>query len=567
MLKREAKTRMEFGEEKQKRVLIVGLDGGTFEIIKPFAKKGYLPNINRIMNQGCYGILDSTIPPITAPAWSSFMTGKNPGKHGFLHFFEFSPGEHQLAYNFYSGKFLNFSNIRESTLFELLGENGKEVISINMPITYPPREIHGKMISCWLTPPGAKNYTYPLSLREEYPDYRIDLYFGERMFTLPPAGKQVVAKEFFSDINDVLDKRAKTALSMISKESWDLFVVCFTETDRIQHFFWRAINPDYPGYNNPSVQEERRLFMEFYKKLDGYIGELIDWAEKRNAMVCIMSDHGFGPPPSKRFHMNYFLRENGYLIANQDNSINCLEILKESAWQYKVSRAFLRDVLGISTPKRFLIGKRADVTWGYTMAWSVCLNNNIGGIFFNRKLINIPIENFTSKLVSTIFSIVDPENGRQIVQQVLPREKLFSGEKVSEFPDLIYFLEPEYEAGLPGKFDLFAKTLISKNPYPSGRGNHNKAGIYLFYGKDICTKGNSGNRSIMDILPTILLYLQIPIPDDLDGEAISDIFRADKKPIYSRSKNFSYKSIEVVENEKSESEKSIRDKIKNLGYL
>ena len=144
---------------------------------------------------------------------------------------------------------------------------------------------------------------------------------------------------------------------MISKESWDLFMVCFTETDRIHHFFWRAINPDYPEYSNPSVQEERRMFIEFYKKLDGYIGELIDWAEKRDAIICIISDHGFGPPPTKRFHMNYYLQKNGYMITKQDNSNNYLERLKEAAWQYKTSRVFLRDILGLSLnrQKRSLI--------------------------------------------------------------------------------------------------------------------------------------------------------------------------------------------------------------------
>jgi len=556
----------------KRQILIIGLDGGTFDVIKPFVKEGHLPNIARVMDQGCHGILESTIPPVTAPAWASFMTGKNPGKHGILQFFEFSKDERQLAYNFHTGKYLNFSSIRESTLFELLGESSKEVISINIPMTYPPREIHGKMISCWLTPPGAKDYTYPLSLREEYPDYRIDQYFGEKMFALTPAGKQVDADEFFSDINDVLDKRARTALSMISKESWDLFMVCFTETDRIHHFFWRAINPDYPEYSNPSVQEERRMFIEFYKKLDGYIGELIDWAEKRDAIICIISDHGFGPPPTKRFHMNYYLQKNGYMITKQDNSNNYLERLKEAAWQYKTSRVFLRDILGLSLnrQKRSLIGKSDDVNWGHTSAWSVCLNNNVGGIFFNREVINIPIEDLTRKLVSDMLSIVDPDNGRQIVQKVLPREKLFSGEKMFDFPDLVYSLDPEYEAGTEGGFDLFANVLISKNPYPSGRGNHNEDGIYLFYGKDILNGDNSGKRSIMDILPTILFYLQLPIPDDLDGKPILDIFRkeliADEKPIYSRIKNLSYKSVEVDANE-IENDKAIQDKLKNLGYL
>jgi len=559
-----------------RKFLLIGLDGGTFEVIKPFIKEGYLPNIEKVMTLGSYGILESTIPSVTAPAWASFMTGKNPGKHGIFHFFEFSRDERQLTYNFYTGKFLNFSHIQESTIFELLGENGKKVISINIPMTYPPREIKGKMISCWLTPPGAKDYTFPLSLRGEYPDYRIDQYFGERMFVLTPDGKQIVADEFFSDINDVLDRRAKTALSMIAKENWDLFMICFTETDRVQHFFWRAINPDYPEFDTPHIQAERRLFIDFYKKIDRYIGELIVSAEKVGAAICIMSDHGFGPPPSKRFHLNYYLRKHGYIVprgSNNDNLSSFLKNIKERVGQYKLGRIFMRDLLGLDV-KVPIVGKEDDVDWNRTTAWSVCLNNFTGGIFFNKAAIKIPVSRFQEQLISDIRSIIDPQKNSPIIEKIIPCSEMYSGEKTSNFPDLIYFLSPDYEAGIEGGFDLFATSLISSNPYPSGRGNHNMQGIYCFYGNDIKKEGESGKISIMDILPTVLFYLGVPIPDDLDGRPLVEFFRKEieikEKPIYRKIDKLSYKRVSEDFHNNSVSNddgRAIQEKLKTLGYL
>ena len=174
--------------------------------------------------------------------------------------------------------------------------------------------------------------------------------------------------------------------------------------------------------------------------------------------------------------------------------------------------------------------------------------------------------------MSEILSISDPKNHNSIVQNVFPREELFIGEKVSEFPDLIYFLHPDYEAGIEGGFDLFAKSLISANPYPSGRGNHNVDGIYIFYGKNIPAKGEIEKKSIMDILPTVLFYLDVPIPDDLDGSPILDIFNKDfvhgKKPQYMPIKPLSYQELKSKEETQSfDAQDSIAEKLKNLGYL
>src|SRR6266849_2073855 len=142
------------------KVLVICLDGATFDLLRPWIEAGRLPTLKRFLAEGVSGDLQSVIPPITAPAWASFMTGKNPGKHGIYHFVNRAPqGGHQA--------FFSATSRTGRTLWELLGEDGKQVVVLNVPTTYPPQPVNGVLIADFLTPPGKKDFTYPLSLLDE----------------------------------------------------------------------------------------------------------------------------------------------------------------------------------------------------------------------------------------------------------------------------------------------------------------------------------------------------------------------------------------------------------------
>jgi predicted AlkP superfamily phosphohydrolase/phosphomutase len=119
---------------KEPKVLIISIDGGSWNVLKPLKKRGVIPHISKLMERGCHGILYSTNPPVTPPAWTSFMTGKNPGKHGI---FDFRIYDHFTA----SDSFALFSKIQSETLWEILNAGGKKVGVINLPLTYPPPPI------------------------------------------------------------------------------------------------------------------------------------------------------------------------------------------------------------------------------------------------------------------------------------------------------------------------------------------------------------------------------------------------------------------------------------------
>lgn len=551
------------GKSGDRKVILIGLDGGTFNIINPFIEEGLLPNIASMMNRGTYGILESTIPPVTAPAWASFMTGKNPGKHGVLQFFNFGSDMKNVNVNIYNGNTTNYLSINEPTIFDYLKGTGKRVISINIPMTYPPQEVDGYMISCWLTPPNAYIFTYPPELKDEIPDYRIDQYFGESKFALLPRNKKLYAQDYFADLTDVLEKRGRSALKLLKEKEWDLFMICFTETDRIQHFYWRSINPEYPDYYSEQIKQERIAFKGFYKKLDHIVGDLIKMSGE-NVVKIIISDHGFGPPPAKRISINYWLKSTGWLV------------FKQTQYSPQGFRSIVKNILPLSF-RKFIANIKSEnkgdsftsVDWSRTVAWSINLHNYFGGIFLNK-------ENTTAsakrKIIEGLIMLKDETTGEKIVKEIWEKQEIYNGNNMEYFPDIIYQLEEHYEAGPEGYHDLNSNSFITTNPYPTGRGNHNRDGIYILNGNVIEEKGCFRKYPIESILPTVLYFLDIAIPTDIDGKIMEEVLN----PSYIQSnppRYFHYKKIKELVKERlsilvdTSHEEQIKNKLKGLGYM
>ncbi|MBN2088910.1 alkaline phosphatase family protein, partial [candidate division KSB1 bacterium] len=207
---------------QKNRVLIIGLDGATFDFIKPLLNSGKLPNLNKIVLEGVYGNLESTLPPICAAGWASFLTGKNPGKHGVFDFFEFKK-------NAYKKQVIDINSIKTITLWEILERHHKKMIFMNVPIMYPPKPINGIMVSGALTPPGKK-CAFPESLsRELYRDgYVVDVaynYFSK-------------LDQFNQSIKDASARRFEHFYHLLNKTNWDLAMIVFEGVERLQQAVW-----------------------------------------------------------------------------------------------------------------------------------------------------------------------------------------------------------------------------------------------------------------------------------------------------------------------------------------
>ena len=150
-------------------MLVIGLDGATWTNLKPLADRGDMPTLQRLMREGAWGTLDSTIPALTPPAWTSLVTGTNPGKHGIYHFRHTPPGD------YYQRRLNNARDIRSLTLWQRLGAYGKRVGIINVPLCHPVYPVNGFMTSDPFAPEAPLVSVYPPELAAEFRDFVADV--------------------------------------------------------------------------------------------------------------------------------------------------------------------------------------------------------------------------------------------------------------------------------------------------------------------------------------------------------------------------------------------------------
>jgi len=264
-------------------VLIIGIDGATWDLLKPWMNKGYLPTLKRLIDNGSGGYLKTVIPPLSCSAWVSLFTGKNPGKHGIY------------DYLTDSGKLVNSKSIKSEKIWQTLSASGKRCCVINVILTHPVEEINGYMVSGFLTPKDEKVYSYPSELMSilKKNNYKI-------MCDFIPDQKEVSEKrfQFLAELYDTLEKRYLT-LNQFMDEKWDFFMVVFEETGILQGFFW----------DKPDVM------LQYFKKVDSYIDGLITKfsSKNENPYTFMVSDHGFNAAPQRYFNFRVWMDENGYI--------------------------------------------------------------------------------------------------------------------------------------------------------------------------------------------------------------------------------------------------------------
>lgn len=540
------------------KVLLIGLDGATWDVINPLIELGVMPNMARLKMEGAWGILKSTIPPVTAPAWATFYTGKNPGKHGIIHFYDLKNvalekiKKDEVAIN-------NYSSIVAPTIYDYFANSNKTICSINMPMTYPPPNTNGNVISCWLAPSGDSDFTYPTSLREEITDYQIDLFLGRRLnFSGEDMNNIADPNSFFPDIIALLKKRANVGIRLLTEKDWDLFMICFTETDIVQHFYIKLLN------NLNADTPEVKMFKEFYNILDNYIGKFIEQLDT-NSSVIIMSDHGFDQPIHTKFNINTWLLKKG-LFTLKDHDKNAIsELISLNNYKKK-----LRKILHKRDP---VLPAFERINWEKTQAFGFNLHNMFGGICLVEE--NLLTESDNNKVITMIIdglNTIRSTNGEKVVKNIWKREELIQGEYEDIYPDLVFEMIDGYGAGnLPVEInenDIFSNKLgafYEKYSYSE----HDRNGILLATGNDINKNKTLPSASYLeDCLPTIFYMLDMPIPSDCDGKIMDLLFNHD---FLSKNKPKFREPIErekIIRNQPTQdNDEEIRRKLSGLGYL
>lgn len=557
---------------KKRQLVIIGLDGGTFKIIDPLIAQGKLPNIESLTKSGVKAVLKSTYPPITAAAWVSFMTGKNPGKHGFYDFREYDPTEYTMSKipmekDAVSDKVSNLhsSRFHGNTIWDFLSEAGYEVNVVTVPVTYPPWKVNGRMVSGYPSPDYDKPKTFPPEWSDEI----------GKIFNMSAIDYSRI-DGFVQECKELVKRKGKIILDQIKNQRGDVFAVVFSSSDFAQHYFWKYLEEQNGPYSS--------VIFDIYQEIDKVIGEITDLVDN-DASIVIMSDHGFMEHPQKYFNVNSWLVQQQYmkLKENKKSSINIFSSLLDTFLeQIKHKNANLRLLLRekISNMPLF-IRKWASrkyyqsdlIDWSITRAFRFKMYGTVEGIVINKRgcqkkgiVENVDeYEQLRNEIIEKLLQEKDPVSGKQVVIEAFRREDLYSGEFIEKAPDIILQLDADYSGGL--NLDGPVITPVEKEIMETLSGIHDHNGICILKGPNIQSGMEIGDINIIDIVPSLLYDLNLLIPDDIDGkvaaEAFLDSFKSNL-PRYCGAKNDGIDKKEILS---GEDEEEMKKALRSLGYL
>lgn len=523
------------------RVCIVGWDGATFDLIEPWVQQGLLPNIADVMQRGAHGRLRSTLPPMTFPAWSSFLTGKNPAKHGIYDFTRQRPGSYDL-------EFVNGGQRRAPTFWKVLSDAGKHVVSISVPCTYPPEQVNGAMLSGF-DAAGIGGSSGKLDARGMHPR---SLYQElEREVGGHPIGSFPIAEindgqpqRALQKILDVIERKAATAKYLMRTRPWDCFMILFGESDGVGHHFWKYCDPESPLYANspPGLQDS---ILRVYQALDRQLGEIRQMMPE-DATLLMMSDHGFGGVSNAVLYPNCWLREQGLLAfrgavsrvrSRLLNTIKMQAVARlPNAAQRLLSRVAQRQLGGVEARVRF-----GMIDWSRSKAYFdenpyyPSLRVNLHGRE-PRGIVapGVEYEQVRDELIARLEDWRHPATGEKVVRQALRREDAYVGPCLSEAPDVVVrwadhenytyaFKVSSKSKNLAWTEDLDPNQPESMAFFTGKSGSHRDDGIFLAQGPAVEGGKTLTGAQIVDVAPTILHLLDVPVPADMDGAALTDM--------------------------------------------
>ncbi len=456
-----------------KRVFVLGLDAFTPELcFKRFRDE--MPNLSALMEKSAWGISNGVTPPLSCTSWVAFAKGKNPGESAMQGF----TSRKDFAYN----KFFvaNSTIIEKERIWDILSKQGKRCIVINVPVTYPPYDVNGIMISSFLTPNEDREYCYPREIKEEIDRIADGYVIDVKGFKKKP--KDIV----FRELIEMEEKRFKVTKEFIKSKEWDFFIMVTTGTDRIHHAFWADMDEGHPDHKKDTPFKD--AIKDYYRFIDEKIGEIAELLGKEDALL-VMSDHGARD-------MHGFVNVNEWLI--KEGYMEMLEYPKE--------------------PTLF---DEAKIDWGNTRVF--CTGNYIGRIFINLKgrepkgIVDERDYKALREEVREKLLGIRNEDGEKMDTMVFRREEIYSGKHLEMQPDLIvHFDDLKWGASqMIGFGKLFSHTA------DKGRNaaNHYRRGMYLLKAEGV-KPGKGKDVDLIDLMPTVLKLMNEKIPQDVEGKPI-----------------------------------------------
>jgi predicted AlkP superfamily phosphohydrolase/phosphomutase len=448
------------------RALVIGLDGMPRSLLHRLIDKGLVPRLAEVVaDSGCAELV-APVPEISSTSWATFLTGVNPGRHGIYGFVDLEPDSYRTF-------FPNAENLWAPPLWQHAGDHGHVTACLNVPGTYPAPDINGTLVSGFVAPVLDRAVS-PQWLAEPLRalNYELDVEVGD--VRADPEG-------FIGRVRRSLTARTKAFRHLLRNQPWDLAVAVFTETDRLQHFLWRAVDdPADPLHD---------ACMAFYQQVDAAVGEVMDLAP--DVAPILVSDHGFGPA-SCQFHVNAWLRERGWLapvdevdrLPNVDGSSQVFALDPARFYVHRADRF----------PRGALSDPAAD-------ALAAQLADELRGLRWSGANVGPDVD------------------GPLVFDEVISGEEAYHGPLSGLAPDVVAVPARGVQArGAWRSTDLVVPDVLT--------GTHTRGDAVLSV-----PGGTIADRADMtDVAPTVLAALGVPVPSlDLDGKDVARS-RASQEP-------------------------------------
>jgi predicted AlkP superfamily phosphohydrolase/phosphomutase len=541
--------------------MVIGLDGATWKLLDRFIADGVMPTLGRLKSEGASGPLYSVVPPMTATAWTSYQTGKGPGKHGIFDWTEPVPGS-------YLYRPIDSRRVTSRTLFQILGDRGHRVATVNLPLTFPARPINGIAVGDMLTPDkDTPGFVHPPAFRQQLdrlvPDYLIDTHLTDREDDVGP---------FLARLRQMIEGRGALVRHLLERrDEWDFFCTVWVEMDRMQHCLWHIFDERHPRFDARLAAQHRDAILDIYRLLDTRIAEMMA-LRPDDSNVVFISDHGFGPCRYKVF-LNTWLAQEGFLTFREGG--------REQRNRLHLVRGAL-DRAGIDTRRLIDFAKRVggeralkfggdnlsrfatDIDWERTQAFchgTNAIRINLKGREPRGSVDPGELDTVIQRLSDRLLSIRDPE-GNKIIRGVKRRDDLYKGPStelaadllITDHDDSVWFYYSE--GHVPDE-------VFEVSGWASG--NHEPDGIFLGWGPDFAAGRTLESPNVVDILPTLFATMGVPIPDDVDGRVLSEAFAGPIRATWTEARAWA-PSVDAGPRDRGV-DAAIEERLRGLGYL
>lgn len=563
------------------RVLLIGWDGATWDLARPWMQAGELPHLKSLVERGAHGELASTEPAMTFPAWSTFLTGRDPGGHGIYDFTERLPGR-------YTVRLVNARAREAPTIWRLLSDAGLRVCSIAVPVTWPPEDVNGAMISGFDAPGvGAvadASSMHPPELLEELRravgEYRIASHIA-------PLVEEGRHEEALDRVLETLDRKGETALYLLGKGDWDAFMVLFGESDLAGHHFWRFHDPSSP-FHEEAGERVAGAMLEVYRRLDHWTGRLME-AAGEGALVALMSDHGFGAAGDKQVRLNAWLAGRGHLVFQgggagvKDLVLGLAKRAGMRVLPQRLRRLLIRRagalVGSIEAGLRFgridLPRTRAfsEETPHFPAIWINLRGREEAGCVEPGA----EYEELRDHILEELRAWNDPETGLPLVDAAWRREELYHGPCVERAPDIVLrwaldahgrTLQNGRSTGAPDERPLDRVDTTDPKWRLNKSGSHRPEGIVALSGSGV-RRGEIEGAAIRDLAPTVMWLLGQAVPAGMDGKVLEKAFEEDFVERFPPRCEDAASDASADEDSgySAEEEEIVAERLRGMGYL